>query len=143
MLVTTGVETLRYGPNMSKNVDVVREAFAAWEQGNSGPLFKAVAADVSWRVIGTTPLSGTHHGKVAFRDATQPFTERLAEPIVAKVLAVHDVGDTVIVQWEGTSKGTNGRPYNQSYCWVMHLTDAKIDNVVAYLDTALVNDIFT
>jgi ketosteroid isomerase-like protein len=101
-----------------------------------------VAADVSWRVIGTTPLSGTHRGKAAFREATQPFTERLAEPIVAKVLAVHGVGDTVIVQWEGTSRGTNGRPYNQSYCWVMHFTDGKIDDVVAYLDTALVNDIF-
>ena len=128
---------------MSDNVERVRGAFAAWEQGDSAALFKIVASDVAWRVIGTTPLSGTHQGKTAFRAVTQPFVERLAEPIVARVLAIHDVGDTVIVQWEGTSKGRNGRPYHQSYCWVMHLRDGLIDDVVAYLDTALVNDIFT
>jgi uncharacterized protein len=51
-------------------------------------------------------------------------------------------GDTVVLQWEGTSMGVNGRPYNQSYCWVMRLADGQVVDVVAYLDTALLDDMF-
>jgi ketosteroid isomerase-like protein len=55
------------------------------------------------------------------------------------VVAVHEAGDTVVLQWEGTSRGRNGTAYDQSYCWVMQLADGKVKNVVAYLDTALLD----
>ena len=127
---------------MSTNADRVRAAFEAWGQGSSRELFALVDPEVTWRVIGTTPISGTQHGKKQFLAATQPFVERLADPITARVLAIHEAGDTVIVQWEGTSRGRNGRPYDQSYCWVMRSTGDTITDEVAYLDTALINDMF-
>ncbi len=124
------------------NGELVRTAFGSWEKGDNRPFFKLVADDVRWRVIGTTPVSGTYDSKQQFLGATQALFDRFNQPIMAKVQAVHEAGDTVVLQWEGTSQGVNGRPYNQTYCWVMQLDDGRITNVVAYLDTALLDDMF-
>ncbi|MFN0089742.1 MAG: nuclear transport factor 2 family protein [Acidimicrobiales bacterium] len=122
--------------------DLVRQAFTAWEQGDSRPFFRMVADDVRWTVIGTTPLSGAHEGKRAFLAATAPFAERLAGPIKAKIVDVLDAGDKVVLQWEGSAEGTNGRPYRQTYCWVMRLDGDQVAEVTAYLDTEMVNAMF-
>ena len=123
--------------------DLVREAFGAWEQGDNRPFFALVAPDVTWRVIGTTPISGTYHSKREFLLATAPFADRLAGPISAKVLDVRQAGDKVFLEWEGTCSGRNGRPYRQTYCWAMRLGDGLVRDVVAYLDTEMVNAMFT
>ena len=122
---------------MASNGELVRNAFAAWEAGDNRAFFALVAPDVTWRVIGTTAISGTYPSKKAFLVGTAALSDAFAEPIVAKVVAVREAGDTVILQWEGTSRGRNGTPYEQSYCWVMQLADGKVSDVVAYLDTAL------
>lgn len=124
------------------NADLVREAFSSWERGDSRPFFRIVADDVTWRVIGTTPVSGTYHSKTEFLAGAGGLFDRFAEPLVASIKAVHEAGDTVFLQWEGTSTGVNGRPYHQTYCWVIRLADGKAVDVVAYLDTALVDDMF-
>lgn len=124
------------------NANAVRTAFASWEKGDSRPFFKLVADDVTWRVIGTTPVSGTYHSKPEFLSATAGLFDRFAEPLVAQVKAVHEAGDTVFLQWEGTSQGVNGRPYHQTYCWVIRMADGRAVDVTAYLDTALVDDMF-
>src|SRR5690606_30584470 len=38
-----------------ENRNLVAQAFAAWERGDSKPFFDIVADDVTWTVIGTTP----------------------------------------------------------------------------------------
>lgn len=125
------------------NGELIRTAFTSWEQGDSRPFFSLVADDVTWRVIGSTPVSGTYRSRSEFLGgAAGQLFERFAEPLVARVTAVHEAGDTVVLQWQGTSRGVNGRPYGQDYCWVMRLADAKVVDVVAYLDTALVDDMF-
>jgi ketosteroid isomerase-like protein len=122
---------------MMSNGDLVRNAFAAWEAGDNRAFFGLVAPDVTWRVIGTTPLSGTYHSKKEFLIGTAALSDAFAEPLVAEVVAVHEAGDNVVLQWHGTSRGRNGTPYDQHYCWVMKLADGKVTDVVAYLDTAL------
>ncbi|MEZ5264048.1 MAG: nuclear transport factor 2 family protein [Acidimicrobiales bacterium] len=131
------------------NAERVRTAFAGWEQGDSRPFFALVSPSVTWRVIGSTALSGTYHDKATFLTTAGRLFGRLAGPIMAEVVAVHDVGDTVVLQWHGRSRGVNGRPYEQDYCWVLRFGesdggrgDAEIVDVVAYLDTALIDDMF-
>lgn len=124
------------------NAELVRTAFASWEQGDSRPFFQIVADDVTWRVIGATPVSGTYHSRSEFLAGAGKLFDRFAEPLVARVTAVHEAGDTVVLQWQGTSQGVNGRPYHQDYCWVLRLAEGRVVDVVAYLDTALVSDMF-
>lgn len=127
----------------SENQTLVAEAFAAWEHGDFEPFFKVVADDVRWTVIGSTPISGTFEGKQAFREgAVLPFHDRLTGPIQATVLNVFGDGDHVILQWKGESTGKSGRPYHQTYCWVMRLSGGLIVEVTAYLDTELVSQMF-
>ena len=127
---------------MTASSELVRNAFSSWEQGDSRPFFGLVAADVDWTVIGSTPISGRYRSKREFLAATAPFAERLADPIVARIVAVTGADDKVFLQWEGTSKGTNGRPYRQTYCWVMRVADDEVCEVVAYLDTEMVSAMF-
>jgi ketosteroid isomerase-like protein len=123
----------------TENKRIIAEAFAAWEHGDYEPFFKVVADGVRWTVIGSTPISGTFEGKQAFLEgAVVPLHDRLAGPIQATVLNIFGDGDQVILQWRGESAGRNGRPYHQTYCWVMRLAGGLVVEVTAYLDTGLV-----
>lgn len=126
-----------------QNRQLVADAFAAWGQGDSKPFFAIVADDVTWTVIGTTPISGTYTSKQAFLDgAVRQLGGRLQTPILADVKAVNADGDMVFLRWEGRSTGPAGQPYAQTYCWVMRLDGGKVTEVTAYLDTELVSAMF-
>jgi ketosteroid isomerase-like protein len=125
------------------NKQLIAEAFTAWEHGDYEPFMKVVADDVRWTVIGSTTISGVFESKQAFRDgAVVPLHDQLERPIAATVLNVFGDGDHVILQWKGESTGKNGRPYHQTYCWVMRLSGGLIVEVTAYLDTGLVAAMF-
>ena len=127
-----------------ENRQLITEAFVAWATGDSRPFFRLVADDVRWTVIGSTPVSATFPSRAAFvAGATGPLSERLAEPIRATVQRVLADGDHVVVQWEGRSASRSGKPYHQTYCWVLRLADGKIVEATAYLDTELVSAMFT
>ena len=127
---------------MSVNGERIRLAFEAWEQGNNKPFFDLVSDQVDWTVIGSTPISGHYQGKREFLKATAPFANRLAGPITARIVDVNATDDKVFLQWEGSTTGTTGRPYRQSYCWVIDIIDGQVAKVVAYLDTEMVNAMF-
>ena len=126
------------------NRRAVREAFGHWERGDSRPFFALVGDDVTWTVIGTTPISGTYTSKKAFLEAAVGgLTARLEGPIMATVRNVLADGDHVALQWEGKTRQRNtGAPYHQTYCWVMRFGDGRIREVTAYLDTELVSAMF-
>ena len=46
--------------------------------------------------------------------------------------------DQVVLQWEGRAATKSGKPYNNNYCWVMRLTNGKVTEGTAYIDTELV-----
>jgi ketosteroid isomerase-like protein len=128
-------------PHRGEHADRVRAAFASWGVNNE-PFFDIVADDVTWRIIGTTPVSGTHRSKQAFVEATTPLAARFSQPSRVIIKSVHEAGDTVFLQWEGVNDSISGRPYHQTYCWVLRMADGKAVEVIAYLDTALINDMF-
>jgi ketosteroid isomerase-like protein len=50
--------------------------------------------------------------------------------------------DTVVIQWVGTGTTKTGQPYNNSYCYIIHMENGKITRGTAYLDTDLVGSIW-
>jgi ketosteroid isomerase-like protein len=51
-------------------------------------------------------------------------------------------GSRVVLMWTGSGTMNDGAPYDNQYCWVLDIEDERIVAVKAYLDTALVNDLF-
>ncbi len=127
-----------------QNRRTVTEAFGHFVNGDARPFFALVSDEVTWTVIGSTPISGTFHSKRAFiADATSKLTAGLATPISGAIRSVMADGDHVIVQWEGQAEMTNGGRYDQHYCWVMRLADGMVVETVAYLDTEMVAAVFS
>ena len=74
--------------------------------------------------------------------AAKPLNAKLAGPIQPTVVDIIAEGDNVVLQWEGTATAKSGKPYNNSYCWVMRVADGKVREGTAYIDTALVADLW-
>jgi ketosteroid isomerase-like protein len=127
----------------AENKKLIRDAFEAWGHGDGRVFFKLVADDVRWTVIGSTPISRTYNSKRDFRNALSSMSEHLASEL--KVV-LHDViadGDKVAVQFESHATGKNGSAYDQTYCWVLRMTDGKVREVTAYLDTEVLRKLLT
>jgi uncharacterized protein len=122
---------------------LVERLFAAYEQGDSQPLFDHVADDVHWTVTGKNYLSGEYRSKREFLDATY---ERLAavlkEPVRPRVRRIITEGDLAVVEWHGHATSIANRPYDNDYCWVIRVAGDRIVEVTAYLDGALVEELF-
>lgn len=117
----------------------VEELFSNLENGHGERFFEKVAENVSWTVMGTHPLAGAYKSKKGFLDATFRRLERiLKEGVVLKVLNVFVEGDSAVVEMRSLSTARNGKPFDNSYCWVVRFENGIIVEVRAYVDSALV-----
>ncbi|GAA5099695.1 nuclear transport factor 2 family protein [Nocardia iowensis] len=48
--------------------------------------------------------------------------------------------DYVVVQFRGQAITKQGRPYNNTYCWVCRLSDGQLREATEYADTQVVID---
>lgn len=120
--------------------DNVRDLFSNLETGHSDQFFERVRDDVDWTVMGTHPLAGHYRSKRAFLDATfARLGKVLKDGVILKVVDLHMDGDVAIVELRALSTANNGKPFDNTYCWVCTFDrDGRIAKVRAYLDSALV-----
>lgn len=127
----------------TENKKLIQAAFDAWADGDGGAFFNILAEDVRWTVIGSGPVSRAYTSRQAFLNgAAKPLNAKLAGPIQPTVVDIIAEGDSVVLQWEGTATAKSGKPYNNNYCWVMRVADGKVREGTAYIDTALVADLW-
>ena len=65
----------------------------------------------------------------------------LKERIVLKVDHVFFSGDTAVVEMTSNSTALNGKPFPNTYCWVMKFDSGLITEVRAYVDSVLVQQV--
>jgi uncharacterized protein len=120
----------------ARNLEIVREAFAAWEGGE--PVFGALLADdVVWTIPGSGPVARTYHGKADFIEhASAPLLDRLATPLIPDVHAIWAEGDTVIVRFDGAATTMSGAPYRNQFVWIFGMEDGMVVRGEAFLDLA-------
>jgi uncharacterized protein len=127
----------------AENKKLIRDAFAAWANGDGMAFFDLLADDATWTVIGDCPISGTYVGRERLvEDALKPQRAKLAGPPTPTVTNLIAEGDAVVIQWVGRGTTKTGRPYNNSYCYVVRIENGRIIRGTAYLDTELVRAIW-
>ncbi len=127
------------------NIDeaTVREIFSSLEHGDGDAFFAHVQDNVDWTVMGTHPLAGHYTSKTSFRAGT---FSKLAKvlPGGAQLRVTHVVvsADTAVVELASGATARNGMPFHNRYCWFVRFDQGLIVEVRAYLDSALVAELF-
>ena len=123
--------------------EYVRSVFKGLESGDGTSFFEHVADDVDWTVEGTHPLAGHYKSKADFIAGT---FDKLGQVLPAGAqLVVENLiveGDQAVVELHSLATAKNGMRFDNRYCWVNHFDGDVIDRVRAYLDSAMVAELF-
>ena len=126
------------------SAECVRTIFEGLERGDGVAFFQHVAEDVDWTVMGTHPLAGHYSSKKAFIEGT--FAKLgLVLPQGAQLHVEHLLvkDDQAVVELRSLATAKNGMRFDNYYCWVVYFKDEVIVKVRAYLDSAMVSQLFT
>ncbi|MEN1729339.1 MAG: nuclear transport factor 2 family protein [Pseudomonadota bacterium] len=125
------------------NKQVVTEFFEAGNRGDVPRCMALLSDDVDWCNYGNTKFSGPFKGKQELGEKLMgPLFGSLKNGLFTGIDRLIAEGDTVVMQGTGQAETHDGTPYNNQYCMVIEVRDGKIQSVVEYADTALVNDVF-
>jgi ketosteroid isomerase-like protein len=128
---------------MSLDEQTVRSIFAGLEHGDGDAFFSHVADDVDWTVMGTHPLAGHYPSKAAFKAGTfSKLAKVLPGGAQLNVTNAFVSGDTAVVELLSAATAKNGMRFDNHYCWVVRFDQEMIVEVRAYLDSALVAELF-
>ena len=124
---------------VSSPEETVRDYFAKMAAGDTRGAFGLFTPDVSYRVMGTTPISVEAHGVGELLEKIiRPFIGRLQgnklELIPDEFLAS---GDRVVVLAHSLATGVSGKPYKNEYSMIFTVREGRISGLREYLDTAL------
>jgi ketosteroid isomerase-like protein len=123
----------------AENKKLLQNAFAELSRGNSRPFVESWADDFTWTVIGTTQWSKTYRGKQAvIEELMGPLMAQFAERYTNTAHRFIAEDDYVVVECRGRVTTKSGKPYNNTYCYVIRLEGGKLRELTDYLDTALV-----
>ena len=123
----------------AENKQLVQRIFAELAKGNSKPFVESWADDFCWTVIGTTKWSRTYRGKeTVLKELMEPLFSQFADRYTNSAHRFIAEDDYVVVECRGRVTTKAGKPYNNTYCYVIRLDGGKLRELTDYLDTALV-----
>src|SRR5215468_5224286 len=113
-----------------ENKQIMQNIFAELAQGNSRPFVEAMADDFRWTLPGTTKWSRTYDGKQAvLNELLAPLRSMIADRVRTIAHRFIAEGDHVVVEARGNNTTKAGLPYNNTYCFVIRLTDGKMREI--------------
>ena len=122
--------------SIEKNVQIVKDFFAAMGSYNEQDLLALATEDIEWIIPGEGwPLAGTHRGHAGLADLLQKASEMLeiSYPEPPEFIAQ---GDRVLVVGFATGKikATN-RKFEDHWVFAITVRNGKLTNVREYIDT--------
>jgi uncharacterized protein len=123
-----------------RNRATITSIMEAMSRGETRPFGEAMAEDFTWRMSGTTPWSGTYVGRADVQGRMlKALREQWASQYKSTPSRIFADGDYVIVETRGDVVTRTGKPYNNSYCFVIRMRDDKMVDLTEYFDTELVS----
>jgi ketosteroid isomerase-like protein len=122
--------------SIEKNVQIVKDVFAAMGRGDKQGLLALSAEDIEWIVPGEDwPLAGTHRGHAGLADLLQRASEmvEISYPEPPEFVAQ---GDRVLVVGVATGKikATN-RAFEDHFVIDIAIRNSKLTKIREYIDT--------
>lgn len=124
---------------------IVRKAFEEWMDGTSY-VSRIFAPAMTWEIVGRSAASASYRSADEFTTKVlEPFGRRFSasEPFrPVKIRAIYADGPTVIVLWDGAGITVLGTPYENTYAWVLTLSQGLIVDGVAFYDSIAFNELW-
>ena len=122
--------------SIQKNVQIVKDFFAAMGGSDRQGLLALCAEDIEWIIPGEDwPLAGTHRGHAGLADLLQKASKNM-ETSFPKPPEFAAQGDRVLVVGfaRGKVKATN-RTFEDHFVFAITVRNGKLTNIREYVDT--------
>ena len=122
--------------SIEKNIQTVKDFFAAIGRGDREALLALVAGDIEWIIPGEDwPLAGTHRGHAELAAVLQKASEEV-ETTYPKPPEFVAQGDRVLVVGVATGKikATN-KSFKDDWVFDITVRDGKVKKIREYIDT--------
>jgi ketosteroid isomerase-like protein len=122
--------------SIEKNVQTVKDFFAAMGSHNKQDLLALVAEDIEWIIPGEDwPLAGTHRGRAELAAVLQKASEELETTFPAPPEFVAQ-GDRVLVVGVATGKiKVTNKPFKDDWVFDITVRNGKLTKIREYVDT--------
>ena len=121
--------------SIEKNIQTVKDFFAAIGRGDRGALLALVAEDIEWIIPGEDwPLAGTRHGYDGLADLLETASRSIETSTEPREFVAQ--GDRVLVVGfaKGKIKATN-KTFEDNWIFAITVRDGRLANIREYVDT--------
>jgi hypothetical protein len=118
-----------------KNVQTVKDFFAAIGRGDKKGLLALVAEDIEWIIPGEDwPLAGTRHGHAGLADLLETAAKSIETSMEPREFIAQ--GDRVLVVGfaRGKIKATN-KTFEDDWIFAITVRDGRLTSIREYIDT--------
>lgn len=125
----------------SSNKRIAGEIFRKWS-ASQGSLFDLMSDDAVIVIPGTAPHCGTFSKADFVRDVATPFMARFRTPPTPRARKIWSDGDEVAVLADATGITHDGKPYANSYVFILRMRGGRIVRATEFLDMAAFNAVW-
>jgi ketosteroid isomerase-like protein len=121
--------------SIEKNIQTVKDFFAAIGRGDREALLALVAEDIEWIIPGEDwPLAGTRHGHAGLADLLETASKSIETSTEPREFVAH--GDRVFVVGfaRGRIKATN-KTFEDDWIFAITVRDGRLTHIREYVDT--------
>ena len=125
-----------------QNKEMVKATWLAFAKGDIKTAFGNMADNVSWLIPGNIPgTSGVKRGKDEILKFVAGMGNVFPEGLQTEITRAHASDDAVILELTNRGKVSNGKFYENEYCFVFELENGKIRRIREYVDTQKAKEI--
>ncbi|NEJ72135.1 nuclear transport factor 2 family protein [Rhizobium phaseoli] len=121
--------------SIEKNIQTVKDFFAAISRGDRQALLTLVAEDISWIIPGEDwPLAGTHRGHAGLADLLETASKSMETSTEPREFVAQ--GDRVLAVGfaSGKVKATN-KTFEDEWIFAITVRDGRLTDIREYIDT--------
>ena len=124
------------------NRAAVAQSFEAWRTGTGSP-YDLLAEDARWTITGNSAAARTYPSREAFlSEVIRPFNARMQSRLIPTIHRLYAEGDTVIAHFDASGTARDGRPYANTYAWILQMRQGRIVRAQAFFDSIAFDDLW-